>query len=106
MMISQPGLIVGITQTALDQFEVGETTPALYLLLLIVTTQLKMLLTNHAIHDDLQTLITTTTITLNLYLIKKTPKIILRYPKYQRSHNAFYRSSRISLRPDRSVRAI
>ena len=106
MMISQPGLMVGIAQTALDQFEVGETTPALYLLRLIVTGQLGMLLASHAIGDDLQTLITATAVALNVYLVEKTPKIMLRHPKYQRARRRFLEIGQEILDAhDRSVRA-
>ena len=66
-----------------------------------------MLLASHAIGDDLQTLITATAVALNVYLVEKAPKIMLRYPKYQRARRRFFwRSGQEILDAhDRSVRA-
>ncbi len=89
MMLSRPELLVGIAQKVLDGFEIDETTPALYLLRLIVTGQLGMLLANHTVGDDLQDLITTTGIALNVYLVEKMPKLMLRHPNYQRARQRF-----------------
>ena len=89
MMLSNVPLLVNIAQKVIDKYPVGEEVPALYLLRLIVTEQLGTLLANHAAGDDLQNLITTTSVALNVHVVEKAPSILLRLPGYQRARRRF-----------------
>ncbi|GHO71799.1 cytochrome P450 [Ktedonobacter sp. SOSP1-52] len=78
-------LLVDIAQTVVKRFQVGEEVEALTLFRLIVTEQLGRALANHAPGTNLQNIITTIRVGLNVHMTKQMPAFMLKLPSYKRA---------------------
>ncbi|BCL79985.1 cytochrome P450 [Ktedonobacteria bacterium brp13] len=88
-LLSDIPMLVDIGQKVINQFQVGEEVPVLYLFRLIVTEQLGRALANHAPGADLLPTITTIRNSLNVYVSKQKPAFILKFPSYQRAKQRY-----------------
>ena len=96
-------LLVEIAKSAVSRFQVGEEIPALYLFRLIVTEQLGRALAHHAPGDDLESMITTIRMALNVYVNKQSPAFMLRTSSYQEAKRRYQRMGRDILAEHRAT---
>lgn len=88
-LLSDISLLVNIEENVLKSFQVGEEVPALHLFQLIVTQQLGRALANYELGDNLQHIITSIRVALNVHVTKQMPAFMLKLPSYQRAKRHF-----------------
>ncbi|MBV9689321.1 MAG: cytochrome P450 [Ktedonobacteraceae bacterium] len=88
-LLSDIPLLVDIANNVLDSFQIGEEVAVLYLFRRIVTEQLGKALANHPLGENLQHIITSIRIALNVYVTKQMPAFMLKLPLYQRAKRHF-----------------
>jgi cytochrome P450 len=84
-VLSDIPLLVEIAQDVLNDLQVDEEIPALYLFRLIVMEQLGRMLANYKLGDNLQHLITAIHGAYSAYVTKQMPAFMLKLPAYQRA---------------------
>lgn len=82
-------LLVDIAQRVLGQLEISEEVSARGLFRKIVTAQLGQSVISHVPGDDLDSVVTTVRIGLNVYVTRQMPAFMLRLPDYQRAKRRF-----------------
>jgi cytochrome P450 len=102
-LLSDIPLLVDIAHNVIGSLQVGEEVAALYLFRQIVTEQLGRALTNHAPADNLQHIITSVRVALNVYVSKQMPSFMLKFPNYRQAKQHYLDMGRAIVREHRAT---
>ncbi len=103
-LLSDIPLLVEIAQKVLQGFEVGQEVPVLTLFRLIVTEQLGRVLADYAPRENLQDIITSIRVALNVHVTKQMPAFMLKLPSYQRARKRYLKMGHEIVAAHRAVK--